>query len=78
LQNEISNREVREILRKLYGDVRNIDLWPGGILEDPIDNAKLGPLFMCIIVNQMKSVRDGDRYQFFVFLSNLFSYQIKN
>lgn len=65
LKNEISSREVREILRKLYGDVRNIDLWPGGILEDPIENSKLGPLFMCIIVNQMKSVRDGDRYQLF-------------
>ena len=64
LKSEISSREVREILRKLYGDVRNIDLWPGGILEDPIENSKLGPLFMCIIVNQMKSVRDGDRYEF--------------
>lgn len=61
LQNEISSREVRDLLKKLYGDVRNIDLWPGGILEDVIDGSKLGPLFMCMLVNQFKVLRDGDR-----------------
>lgn len=62
LKNEIPDAEVREVLRELYGDVRNIDIWPGGILESPIEGSKLGPLFMCIIVDQMKSVRDGDRF----------------
>ena len=59
---EISSKEVRDILKKLYGDVRNIDIWPGGILEDVIEGSKLGSLFMCIIVNQFKTLRDGDRY----------------
>ena len=62
LKNEISSKEVRDILKKLYGDVRNIDIWTGGILEDSIEDSKLGPLFMCIIVDQMKAVRDGDRF----------------
>lgn len=61
LRGEISSREVRELLKKLYGDVRNIDIWPGGILEDVVEGSKLGPLFMCIIVNQFKVLRDGDR-----------------
>ncbi len=61
LKNEISNEEVRKTLRELYGDVKNIDIWPAGILEDLIPGAKVGPLFMCIIVEQMKALRDGDR-----------------
>lgn len=61
LKKEISSAEVRKILQDLYGHVKNIDLWPGGILEDVLPNSKLGPLFMCIIVEQMKALRDGDR-----------------
>ena len=61
LKPEISSPEVRKILKELYGDVRNIDLWPGGILEDVLPESKLGPLFMCIISEQMKALRDGDR-----------------
>ena len=56
LKNEISSRQVRDILKKLYGDVRNIDIWPAGMLEDVIEGSKLGPLFMCIIVEQMKAL----------------------
>ena len=63
LKNEISSRQVRDILKKLYGDVRNIDIWPGGMLEDVVEGSKLGPLFMCIIVEQMKALRSGDRYE---------------
>jgi peroxidase len=62
LKNEISSKEVRDILRRLYGDVRNVDIWPGGMLEDVIEGSKLGPLFMCIIVNQFKVLREGDRF----------------
>ncbi len=29
LEKEISSKEVKKILQELYGDVRNIDLWPG-------------------------------------------------
>ncbi len=66
LMNEIKDEEVRFILRRLYGDVRNIDIWPAGMLEDVLPGSKLGPLFMCIIVNQMKAVRDGDRFIFYI------------
>ena len=62
MKNEITSREVRQILKELYGNVNNIDLWPAGILEDVVPGSKLGPLFMCIIVDQMKAVRDGDRF----------------
>lgn len=62
LKNEIKSQEVRDILKRLYGDVRNIDLWPAGILEDTVEGSKLGPLFMCIIVDQFRALRDGDRF----------------
>ncbi len=62
LKNEITSSEVRDLLEAVYGDVRNIDLWVGGILEDNLPNSKVGPLFMCIIVDQMKSLRDGDQF----------------
>ncbi len=61
LKKDITSAEVRKILKDLYGHVRNIDLWPGGILEDILPESKLGPLFMCIISDQMKALRDGDR-----------------
>lgn len=59
----ITNQTTRNALRELYGHVDNIDLWVGGILEDNVaSDSKLGPLFMCIIVEQMKLLRKADRF----------------
>lgn len=62
LQNEISDKTVRDKLEKLYGSVHNIDVWVGGILEDQVEGGKVGPLFRCILVEQFKRLRDGDRF----------------
>ena len=61
LRAEISSREVRDKLRELYGHPGNVDLWVGGILEDQVDGAKVGPTFRCLLVEQFKRLRDGDR-----------------
>lgn len=62
LANEISNKNVRDKLRELYGSVHNIDVWVGGILEDQVEGGKVGPLFRCLLIEQFKRLRDGDRF----------------
>ncbi|XP_053674743.1 peroxidasin [Anopheles nili] len=62
LQEEIRDENVRRKLEQLYGHPGNIDLWVGGILEDQLPGAKMGPLFTCILVRQFRALRDGDRF----------------
>src|SRR5207253_5138193 len=44
-----SDPEVQAKLEQLYGDVSNIDLWVGGLAEDHVAGASIGPLFQRII-----------------------------
>jgi hypothetical protein len=51
---------------KLWLDLRflflgNLDIWVGGVLEDQLDGAKVGPTFRCLLVEQFRRLRDGDR-----------------
>ncbi|XP_050587416.1 peroxidasin homolog isoform X1 [Bombus affinis] len=62
LADEIRSTKVRQKLRELYGHPGNIDVWVGGVLEDQLPNAKLGPLFQCILLEQFKRTRNGDRF----------------
>lgn len=64
LRNEITHRPTREKLEALYGHPDNIDLFIGGITETPMEGAKIGPTFICIISGQMQRLRDGDRFWF--------------
>ena len=43
----------------LFAD--NVELFPGGVAEDVMDGARIGPTFVCIIADQFKRLRDGDR-----------------
>lgn len=62
LAGEISSRRVRSKLRELYGHPGNVDVWVGGILEDQLPNSKVGPLFQCLLLEQFRRTRDGDRF----------------
>ncbi|XP_066933586.1 peroxidasin-like [Clytia hemisphaerica] len=59
---EIKNETLRQHLADIYGDINHVDLFVGGILEDPIPGSRLGPTFMCLISLQFKRLRDGDRF----------------
>lgn len=62
LKDEISSESVREKLKMLYGHPGNIDIFVGGILEDQVEGARIGPLFHCILIEQFRRLRDGDRH----------------
>ncbi|XP_045784672.1 peroxidasin-like isoform X1 [Maniola jurtina] len=62
LAHEISDKSVRNKLKELYGSVHNIDVWVGGILEDQVKGGKVGPLFRCLLIEQFRRLRDGDRF----------------
>ncbi|XP_022903530.2 peroxidasin [Onthophagus taurus] len=64
LKNEITDPNVRKKLQELYGHPGNIDVWVGGVLEDQAPGAKVGPLFRCLLIEQFRRLRDGDRFYY--------------
>ncbi|XP_002741107.2 peroxidasin-like [Saccoglossus kowalevskii] len=62
LKNLISSNDLRAELQTLYGHVDNIDLYIGGMAEDPIEGSVVGPTFNCILSRQFKNTRNGDRF----------------
>lgn len=47
----------------MYTHVDNIDLWVGGVAEQPLtEDSRVGPTFRCILIDQFRRLRDGDRY----------------
>lgn len=57
-----SDPEVQQRLFDAYGDVDDIDLWVGGLAEDPLKKSHLGETFSTIIKLQFEVLRDGDRF----------------
>ncbi len=57
-----SDPDVQAALAKVYADVNDIDLWVGGLAEDPVEAALVGETFYAIITDQFVRVRDGDRF----------------
>lgn len=51
---------VQANLREAYGTVDRVDLWVGGVAEDPVGGAVVGPLFHHILSDQFGRLRDAD------------------
>lgn len=46
----------------VYERPEDIDLWVGGLLEEPVDGGILGPVFANIVADQFSKLKRGDRY----------------
>ena len=57
-----SDSDVAAALSSTFGSVDDIDLWVGGLAEDPVAGSQLGELFQAILVRQFSDLRDGDRF----------------
>jgi hypothetical protein len=57
-----SNVQAQQALQQAYGSVANIDPFEGGLAEDHVAGADVGPLFQRIMVNQFLRLAVGDRY----------------
>jgi peroxidase len=60
-----SDPAVAANLSAVYGgDVNKVELWIGGLAEDPAPGALVGPTFQAIIARQFTALRDGDALWF--------------
>ncbi|XP_041667542.1 eosinophil peroxidase-like [Cheilinus undulatus] len=57
----LNNTDLARRLLQLYGTPENIDIWLGGVAEPFVEGGRVGPLFACLIAQQFKRIRQGDR-----------------
>lgn len=60
----LNNRRLAETFMSLYGTPQNIDIWMGAVAEPLLPNARVGELLACLIGNQFRRTRDGDRFYY--------------
>ncbi|XP_025095126.1 peroxidase-like protein 3 [Pomacea canaliculata] len=54
--------ERAEMFSRVYDDVDDIDLFPGGLSEKALPGGVVGPTFACIIARQFHVAKFGDRF----------------
>ena len=60
----IKNEVKLKTLQDIYGHPDNIDLWVGSLLEEKVEGGRVGPTTQCLLVEQFRRLRDGDRFWF--------------
>lgn len=63
LKVDIKDDEVLTKLASVYGHPDNVDVWVGGLLEESVEGGRVGRTVRCILVEQFKRIRNGDRYR---------------
>lgn len=62
LSTEIPDVKMRSKLASLYGHPSNLDIWVAGIAEKPLPGSRVGATFACLLAEQFKRTRNGDRF----------------
>jgi len=57
-----NDRVLQQNLEIVYGNIDNLDLFIGGLAENPAPGSRVGPTFQAIIAKQFAALRDGDRF----------------
>lgn len=57
-----SDPEMQAKLQALYGDVDNVDMFPGIFVEDREEGSMVGATMRAVLVDQFRRTRDGDRF----------------
>ncbi|XP_042858505.1 peroxidase-like [Penaeus japonicus] len=58
----VMDKSVVKSLKKVYSHVDDIDLFIGGLAEQPVSGGLVGPTFACILADQFYRLKVGDRY----------------
>ena len=64
LESDFRNELTMVRLLQTYGSLNNVDLFVGGLAEQPIDNGVVGAVFACIFAKTFLALRDGDRFYY--------------
>lgn len=51
-------------LLQTYGTLETVDLWVGGLAEQPLPGGVLGATFACIFAKTFSAIRNGDRFYY--------------
>ena len=62
LKRVLSNPQVADVMSQLYQNVEDIDLFIAGSSEKVLPGAVVGPTFACIIGEQFRRIKAGDRF----------------
>uniref|UniRef100_A0A914C8J2 peroxidase n=1 Tax=Acrobeloides nanus TaxID=290746 RepID=A0A914C8J2_9BILA len=64
LADKMLDSSIRDELKKHYPSPDDMDLYVGAMVEDPVVGGLVGSTLACIIGDQFKRTRDGDRFYF--------------
>ena len=63
-ESEFRNELTKIHLLQTYGTLETVDLFVGGLSEEPLKGGLVGATFACIFAKTFGAVRDGDRFYY--------------